>query len=161
MAGIAQLGASGVLASHFQTCARDATVMAFNAPSSRPFKACVAPRLCNVVCCGRGRRGSNALAELLESKKATETSLCPCGTGDEYEKCCEKFIEGKAKPDTAEQLMRSRFSAYVKQEWKYILDTTHPESSEWNAESVRLPQLMGHPHDDGPDVWSAFGGMLV
>ncbi len=53
---------------------------------------------------------------------------CPCGLDKSYEKCCGPFIEGKALPETAEQLMRSRYTAYTKVKIDYIKDTLAPES---------------------------------
>ena len=41
-----------------------------------------------------------------------EESLCPCKSRLSYALCCLPFHQGKAKPETAEQLMRSRYSAY-------------------------------------------------
>ena len=55
---------------------------------------------------------------------------CPCGSGKTYDECCEPFIRGKAFPETAEQLMRSRYSAYTLQEIPYITDTLHPDHRE-------------------------------
>jgi SEC-C motif domain protein len=52
--------------------------------------------------------------------------LCPCGTGKEYEACCEPVIQGKDKALTAEALMRSRYSAYALGEVKYLIDSVHP-----------------------------------
>jgi SEC-C motif-containing protein len=52
---------------------------------------------------------------------------CACGSERTYEECCEPFIRGDRFPDTAEQLMRSRYTAFTKAEVKYILDTVHPE----------------------------------
>jgi SEC-C motif-containing protein len=48
---------------------------------------------------------------------------CPCGSGRAYEECCGPYIAGKSKPATAEALMRSRYSAYVKKAVDYIVDT--------------------------------------
>jgi SEC-C motif-containing protein len=53
---------------------------------------------------------------------------CPCGMTKNYTDCCEPFIKGEALPETAEQLMRSRYSAYNKKEVSYIFDTYAPES---------------------------------
>ena len=49
---------------------------------------------------------------------------CPCG-GPSFEACCGPFIEGKALPETAEQLMRSRYSAYTLRNEPYLLSTWH------------------------------------
>jgi len=51
---------------------------------------------------------------------------CPCGLGAEYETCCEKFHTGVEFPQTAEALMRSRYSAFVKHEIAYLKETTWP-----------------------------------
>ena len=51
--------------------------------------------------------------------------LCPCGSGGEFDQCCGPFIQGNKTATTAEALMRSRYSAYVKTEIDYIYDTTH------------------------------------
>jgi uncharacterized protein YchJ len=40
---------------------------------------------------------------------------CYCGSLSNYSQCCEGYIKGVKKP-TAEKLMRSRYSAYVRQE---------------------------------------------
>ena len=55
---------------------------------------------------------------------------CPCGSGLAYGACCEPVIRGERPAETAEQLMRSRYSAYVKVETDFIFDTTHPEHRE-------------------------------
>lgn len=55
---------------------------------------------------------------------------CPCGSGSAYEECCQPLITGTREALTAEQLMRSRYSAYVKVETDYIFETTHPEHRE-------------------------------
>jgi SEC-C motif-containing protein len=52
---------------------------------------------------------------------------CPCGSGKNYSECCEPLIKGKLSAKTAEELMRSRYSAYVKKEIAYIIDTILPE----------------------------------
>lgn len=52
---------------------------------------------------------------------------CPCGSSLTYTKCCKPFIEGSALPETAEQLMRSRYTGYVKMATDYLFETTHPQ----------------------------------
>ena len=53
----------------------------------------------------------------------SELQSCPCGSGLDYAACCEPFIMGSEKPATAEALMRSRYSAYVKHAIEYIMDS--------------------------------------
>lgn len=51
---------------------------------------------------------------------------CPCFSGKPYEKCCKAFHDGK-NPQSALELMRSRFSAYALKLPDYLINTTHPE----------------------------------
>lgn len=55
---------------------------------------------------------------------------CPCGSGSGsgYGICCGRFIDGTDWPDTAEILMRSRYTAYVKKCERYLLQTWHASS---------------------------------
>lgn len=57
-----------------------------------------------------------------------EESLCPCKSRLSYARCCLPFHQGKAKPETAEQLMRSRYSAYFFRLIDYLVETTHPDT---------------------------------
>lgn len=59
-----------------------------------------------------------------------EQSPCPCKSRLSYALCCLPFHQGKAKPETAEQLMRSRYSAYFFRLIDYLVETTHPETRE-------------------------------
>jgi SEC-C motif-containing protein len=52
---------------------------------------------------------------------------CPCGSGAAYSACCEPVITGARPADTAEQLMRARYAAYVKMQMDFLLETTHPD----------------------------------
>jgi SEC-C motif-containing protein len=55
-----------------------------------------------------------------------DTASCPCGSGRPYADCCGPFIEGTALPQTAEALMRSRYTAYTRRNGAYLTDTWHP-----------------------------------
>jgi SEC-C motif domain protein len=52
-----------------------------------------------------------------------QTDPCPCG-GASYESCCGPWHAGAAAP-TAEVLMRSRYSAFVRGNERYLLATWH------------------------------------
>lgn len=52
---------------------------------------------------------------------------CPCKSGLTYQQCCSPFHQGVKYPDTCEQLMRSRFSAFVMQLGDYLLTTYHAD----------------------------------
>jgi SEC-C motif domain protein len=58
-------------------------------------------------------------------KKARPEPACPCGSGRSYAVCCGAFIDNSALPATAEQLMRSRYVAYVLAREDYLLRTWH------------------------------------
>ena len=51
---------------------------------------------------------------------------CPCGAAD-YDRCSGHFHRG-AVADSAEQLMRSRYSAYVLGLGDYLRATWHPQT---------------------------------
>lgn len=50
---------------------------------------------------------------------------CPCLSGLTYDACCGRFHSGAAHAPTAEQLMRSRYSAFARGEREYLLRTWH------------------------------------
>jgi len=50
---------------------------------------------------------------------------CYCGTTKTYQDCCEVFHRNNGKTDTAEQLMRSRYSAFVLADGDYLMTTHH------------------------------------
>ena len=53
-------------------------------------------------------------------------SNCPCQSNKSYEDCCGCFHAHAQFPETAEQLMRSRYAAYVLKNVPYIVETTVP-----------------------------------
>lgn len=57
-----------------------------------------------------------------------KSKACPCGSGQNYALCCGRFIEGDDIPETPEQLMRSRYTAYLIRNEAYLLDTWHPST---------------------------------
>jgi SEC-C motif-containing protein len=72
---------------------------------------------------------------------------CPCGLEQTYSQCCEPFIKGSKKAATAEQLLRARYTAFVKGAVDYVISTHHSktvgqikreEVAEWSAGSEWL-----------------------
>ncbi|MHC1713854.1 MAG: YchJ family protein [Solidesulfovibrio sp.] len=71
------------------------------------------------------------------------TDLCPCGSGEASTRCCGPLL-GREKPaPTAEALMRSRYTAYVRNDMAYLEKTLLPrkrttfsaaDTFEWNAD---------------------------
>ena len=50
---------------------------------------------------------------------------CPCGSNKSYVDCCELAHKDLSKVKTAEQLMRSRYSAFVFANGNYLMDSHH------------------------------------
>ncbi len=63
--------------------------------------------------------------------------ICYCCSGKEFNVCCQPFLVGIAKPQKAEELMRSRYSAYSTVNVDYILKSTHPSTRKFHeADSI-------------------------
>lgn len=88
-------------------------------------------------------------------------NICPCGSGVPYSECCEPIISGVRSAETAEQLMRARYSAYVTVAVDFLFETTHPayrkgydhagtkswaEKSEWMGLEI-IGSRLGGPND--------------
>lgn len=58
---------------------------------------------------------------------------CPCHSGVKYKRCCRPFHRGALAP-TPEALMRSRYCAFAIGLADYVMDTTDPEGSSFNAD---------------------------
>ena len=52
---------------------------------------------------------------------------CPCGSNFPYTDCCGPLIRGTSFADTAEDLMRSRYTAFTENNWEYLVLTSHPK----------------------------------
>ena len=57
----------------------------------------------------------------------TTPGPCPCGSGTAYAECCRPLHEGRPAA-TAEQLMRSRYTAYVLGDLDHVFRTWHPRT---------------------------------
>ncbi|MFY9510569.1 MAG: YchJ family protein [Rubrivivax sp.] len=77
---------------------------------------------------------------------------CPCGSGQAYDSCCGRWHVATPAP-TAEALMRSRYSAFVRGDIAYLLATWHPsrrppaltleDGVQWLGLEVRRAQEQG------------------
>ncbi|MFH5878979.1 YchJ family protein [Arthrobacter sp. NA-172] len=84
---------------------------------------------------------------------------CPCLSGDQYAECCGRFHRGDADAPTAEQLMRSRYSAFVVLDADYLLRTWHPDTRpagldldpdiQWRRLDILSTRRGGPLDDDG------------
>ena len=54
-----------------------------------------------------------------------DNETCPCGSGAPFATCCEPIIKGTRESETAEELMRARYSAFVTHAIDFIVASTH------------------------------------
>ncbi len=63
---------------------------------------------------------------------------CPCGSSKIYQYCCARFIDLQQLPETPEQLMRSRYTAYTQSNISYIQQTMRGKpSTNFNADAAK------------------------
>lgn len=87
------------------------------------------------------------------------TAECDCGSARAYGDCCGRYHAGPLhlQAPTAEALMRSRYSAYVRELGKYLLETWHPSTRpaglapsppglRWLGLQVRRQELQDSDH---------------
>lgn len=70
-------------------------------------------------------------------------NTCLCGSTKHFETCCEPFLSLQKKPDTAEQLMRSRYSAFVLRNERYLLDTWQADNRPKNITFDQQTKWLG------------------
>src|SRR6195952_1088520 len=87
-------------------------------PATRAAPGAVQARLRCFV-----RRGADL------SSAAVGTRRCPCGSAETFDACCGRYLgaDGVAPP-TAEAVMRSRYTAFVRGDVEHLLRTWHPDT---------------------------------
>jgi len=58
--------------------------------------------------------------------------MCICGNNKTFNECCKKIISHQQNPLNAEELMRSRYSAYVQSNGAYLVYSTIKENQHTN-----------------------------
>ena len=80
-------------------------------------------------------------------------SFCPCGSGSAYSSCCLPVLNDHSLATTAEMLMRSRYTAFVKHHTQHIQSswhmTTRPKTLDFENHPVVWLGLQIHNCDDG------------
>ena len=62
-------------------------------------------------------------------KRAAPSPACPCGLPASYEECCGRYIDHpECAAPTAEALMRSRYTAYTRQDAGYLQASWYPDT---------------------------------
>lgn len=77
--------------------------------------------------------------------KVGDRARCLCGSGQMLRDCCGRFLLRERQPATAEQLMRSRYCAYVQANSIYLRDSWHPSTrpAELMLDQLPVPQWLG------------------
>ena len=83
-------------------------------------------------------------------------AACPCGSGQKFATCCEPVLSRQKVAETAEQVMRSRFTAHVLHDSAHLHRTYLPTSKkpyvaeEETGEPMEWTRLTIHSHE--PEV---------
>lgn len=87
-------------------------------------------------------------------------SPCPCGSGSTFEACCQPVLADARVAETAEQLMRSRYTANVVGDDEHLYRTWHPRTrppevetdpTRWRSLRI-LNTVDGQPGDETGEV---------
>jgi SEC-C motif domain protein len=103
------------------------------------------------------------------------TNQCPCRVLSQsplsFAECCEPLINGHTKASTAEQLMRSRYSAYTLGNIDYLIQSWWPDqqqdldraaiaewanNSDWRGLTVHRTERGAPNHDNGRVEFTAY-----
>lgn len=63
---------------------------------------------------------------------------CYCCSSKTFVDCCEPIIALKREATSAEELMRSRYTAYALANATYIINTTHPKTRHFHSKKAIL-----------------------
>ncbi len=85
---------------------------------------------------------------------------CHCGSGRAFTDCCKSIIDRERSAATAEELMRSRYCAFVTGDIDWIMDSHHPDTvgeidrdevAEWSRASDWMGLKIRATEDGGPE----------
>lgn len=79
---------------------------------------------------------------MVKKRTSAQQESCPCGGGS-LENCCGPLVNGVHHAASAEQLMRSRYSAYVLGAEDYLRKTWHKESRPAETVTDKSLQWLG------------------
>ena len=89
-----------------------------------------------------------------------EQQTCPCGTSKDYAECCGPVLAGQRAASTAEALMRSRYTAFVRGNDAYLAASWHSQTRPDDASAptginwrrLRIRDTQGGGPDDETGV---------
>ena len=73
---------------------------------------------------------SAAVEETQSSIQIAGDDPCPCTRGSSFDACCGPVLRGDATAETAEALMRARYTAYTQGQIDFIVESHDPDSAE-------------------------------
>jgi SEC-C motif-containing protein len=82
---------------------------------------------------------------------------CPCGSGSDLNECCGPVINGETPAATAEALMRSRFTAFVRGDLDHIKDT-HAKSERTNLDRLAAEHIFSSAEWVSLEIFSVTRG---
>ena len=65
---------------------------------------------------------------------------CPCGRNKIYQDCCGLIHKSLKEAETAEDLMRSRYTAFVKGNGQYLQKSHHPKTRPSKKEAIEIEE---------------------
>ena len=78
---------------------------------------------------------------------------CPCCSGELFTHCCAPILRNQSKAETAEQLMRSRYTAFTLADNAYLLNSwaseTRPEEIKAEEDVIQWIGLDVKEHEQG------------
>ncbi len=86
-----------------------------------------------------------------------ETLPCPCGKSKQYSDCCGRYLDQSEVAATAENLMRSRYTAYTLNREDYLLATWHHNTRPASLGLANQPRnqwlglILKHLEQSAPD----------
>lgn len=92
----------------------------------------------------------------------TKIKTCPCGTGEPYASCCQRFHDNQIiKASTPVQQLRARFSAYATKEYRYIVRTTHRDNPARSGSSDGKVSTSFEQDVKVTCSWADFSGLVI
>lgn len=64
----------------------------------------------------------------MTKKHITDEASCACGSGKTFDNCCQPYLDRQSDAATAEALMRSRYTAFTRNDEAYLRYSWHPEN---------------------------------
>ena len=70
--------------------------------------------------------------------------MCYCGDKLEFSEHCGKIINGEENAKTPLELMKSRYSAFVSEDYQYIYDTYYEKTRKFTIEDLQASNKSSH-----------------